>query len=84
MVHASDASNQVSATPAPKANEMGNKADSGSVAVSDAKKQNNQSPGAVILNKQTTVINKPGTVTNHITKKDGVAGPVLIQEQTGF
>ena len=68
----------------PKVNEIGNKVDSGSVAVSDAKKQNNQSPGAVILNKQTTVINKPGTVTNHITKKDGVAGPVLIQEQTGF
>jgi GH24 family phage-related lysozyme (muramidase) len=68
----------------PKANEVGNKVDSGSVSVSDAKKQNNQSPGAVILNKQLTVINKPGTVTNNITKKDGVTGPALIQEQTGF
>jgi hypothetical protein len=84
VVHASGSSDQVSSTPAPKANEMGSKVDSGSVSVSDAKKQNNQAPDTIILNKQLTVINKPGTVTNNITKKDGVTGPALIQEQTGF
>jgi hypothetical protein len=77
-------SSNSSATSVPKTIEVGNKVDSGSVAVSDAKTQNNQTPGAVILNNKTTVINQPGKVTNNITKKDGVTAPVLIQEQTGF